>query len=279
MQAARHLLASPGMRRWREANEHAWRAIVDTIAVAGALGGHLPVRYYMHETKEGFGRRKSMVMVDGEFATACVPYVRMMRAVRTVLAGALYWDVDMVNCQPCLLRQRLVQHGIPCPLLTRYVEGREACLLEVQQAACKACADPRGAAKALFIRLLFFGGVRGWEADHTGAVADALPAWVPELRRELQRNAEVLLRMNEQAELRAMHARRAALLEIEGETSDATASQMALFLQTLESRCVRALVGAIQADGRAVGGIIYDGVLVERREGEAAPPSAEVLEG
>jgi hypothetical protein len=53
-----------------------------------------------------------------------VPYVRMKKEARAALASDLYWDVDMSNCQPRLLMQKLEQHSIPCKLLRRYVDRR-----------------------------------------------------------------------------------------------------------------------------------------------------------
>lgn len=43
---------------------------------------------------------------------------------------------------------------------------------------------------------------------------------------------------------------------------------MAMYLQTKERECVEALIASIKASGRQVGSIIYDGVHVEKEEGD-----------
>lgn len=258
--AGEHVLQSRGMAMLREECETLWASLNATMHLAKALGGYVPVRYYMHEAQEGFGRMKSEVMVKGMHP---VPYVRMRRDARTALAAEHYWDVDMVNCQPRLLEQKLRQYNILCPLLTRYVTAREACIDEVRSA----CNVTRDEAKKLFIRLVFFGGVRGWLAEHPHATADGVPPWVRGLRDELRVAAALLLKHPLLADLKDAHARRGVAMQTGADEhlqTDPLASIMALYLQTLECECVRALVRAVQGDCRAVGAIIYDGILVEK---------------
>ena len=275
---AETLLRSEGFAKLRETNETTWSAINTTVSLAKALGGYVPVRYYMHEAQEGFGRMKSEVMVKG---MRPLPYVRMQRAARAALASEYYWDVDMENCQPSLLEQKLRQYNIACPNLTRYVSARDASLHEVMSR----CGVTREEAKQLFIRLVFFGGVRGWVAEHPHAIAAEVPQWVRQLRAELKDAATAMLRNPLLADLKECHTKRGVsmwstpLAEDETQpprTSDPVASIMALFLQTQECECVRALVRAVQGDCRAVGGIIYDGILVEKQGGEEGLSDAKL---
>jgi hypothetical protein len=241
------------------------QAIIHTVDLARSLGGYLPVQYYQDSIQEGFGRMKAMVMVDG---TNAVPFMRMQREVRGHLAYKSYWDVDMVNCQPTLLLQRLEVMDIPAPLLQRYVQNREDCIKEVQVAT----GASRDQVKNLFIRLVFLGSPETWLAEareDSGRVLAELPTWIFELRDELQKNARLLVDHEDNANLRAHYRKSAAL---EQNPSNPLATQLALYLQTEECRCVKALVNAISADERHVGAIIHDGVLVRRIVNEPNPP-------
>ena len=274
--------------RDKPGGDASWTSVGATLSLAEALGGYVPVRYYMHEAQEGFGRMKSEVMATGLLAT---PYVRMPRSARAALATEYYWDVDMENCQPSLLEQKLRQHKIACPLLTRYVSDRDVAIAEVMEG----CGVSRDDAKRLFLRMMFFGGLRSWLTDVCPhARADGVPSWVHELKRELRDAATLLLRHPKLADLKDAYRRRSVSMETSdappsphlssaatghplGISGDPLASIMAMYLQTLECECVRALVAAVQSDCRAVGGIIYDGVLVEKLAGETAPPDGAQL--
>jgi hypothetical protein len=276
LEAAARMLRSAGFARLvRE--DPAQASIRDTVNLAALLGGYVPVQYYIHDAQEGFGRMKSEVMVTGMRAT---PYVRMKREARACLAGGLYWDVDMVNCQPTLLEQTLRKYGVPCPLLGKYVSTRDECLREVMDA----CGVTRDEAKNLFLRLVYFGGVRGWVAAVPHARGRGLPPWIEDLRAELRASAHALVKLPQLAELVERHAVRGVAMmqhlddaSIEEAHTDPLASVVSLYLQTLERECVCALVRAITASSRAVGGIVYDGVLVQRLDGETGPPGPEKL--
>ena len=269
------MLRSPGFQRFKESNETEWANICATLSLAQALGGYVPVRYYMHEAQEGYGRMKCEVMADG---LATVPYVRMSRHARAVLAGAHYWDVDMENCQPSLLFQKLAQHSIPCPLLERYVADRDECLRDVMDG----CNVSRDEAKKLLLRVMYFGGVDGWLEEVPHASPTGVPQWVRSIRGELREAAKALLVHPTLSDLNERLTRRnVAMLQHNSDASpssaDPIASVMAIYLQTLECECVRSLIKAVQADCRAVGGIIYDGILVAKADGETAPPPATQL--
>lgn len=260
-----HLVGSVAMEGLRSQDAAGHKRIMDSISLAKALGGHIPVRYYMHESQEGYGRMKCQVLADGLHA---VPFVHMKREVRAHLAEAYYWDVDMVNCQPCLFKQKLDQLGVSCLLLETYVTQRESCLREV----ISTCSVPRDAAKNLFIRLLYLGSVAAWREEYS--CADP-PAWIHDLAVELRKNAEMLCSLPEFQDLKGYCARRPLTISESLEASGpvtAIGSLLALYLQTLECKCIRALVESIQSDGRKVGGIIYDGAHVEKLSGEQTVP-------
>ena len=156
--AAERLLNSEGMEKLRVENLNMWSSIYDSIKLSKAIGGYQPVQYYKHEAQAGFGRLKSTVMVKG---LNCVPYVNMKREVRVALAAKYYIEIDMVNCHPVILSQKLAHHNIACPLLDKYVANRDEMLKEVEIA----CGVSRNDAKKLLIRMVFMGGIPGWLDD------------------------------------------------------------------------------------------------------------------
>jgi hypothetical protein len=252
---------SPAMMRKSKEDPAAWNGLVNTMSVAKALGGYIPVTYYLLESQEGWGRMRAEVMVDG---LSAVPYVYMQRAVRGHLAARNYWDVDMVNCQPTILQQRLDLLDIPCPLLSRYVADREGCLEDVQ----KACGVSRDAAKKLFLRLVYLGSPQKW-AEEQGCEVYNIPAWICDFRDELNECAKALVEHPENIKLRKYYSQHAASTAATNPIvkSNPIATMLALYLQTEERKCVIALVEAISVD-RRVGGIIHDGVHVAKSEVE-----------
>lgn len=240
--------------------------VLDTLGLANALGGYLPVRYYMHESQEGYGRMKCEVMVKG---ISAIPYVHMKREIRAVLAAEYYWDIDMVNCQPALLRQKLEEIGIECPLLDKYVRQRDACLQEVMDG----CGVTRDTAKNLLIRIVYYGSVDAWQSETSAALGRRIsppPQWVYLMQDELRACVAKMFESAEFDDLKRYYKRRSLAIGL----SNGVATQLSLYLQTLECECVRALVDAVHAEQRTIGGIVYDGVLVEKLSGENhLPPS------
>lgn len=274
VEAGERMLKSKAMADMKKSDdlEPNARQIEATIKLAKALGGYVPVRYFRAEANEGYGRLKASVQVDGMLP---VPYMRMKRQARAILASKFYWDLDMVNCQPNLLLQILTAHDIHSPVLHYYVNNRESCIEQVQQS----CAVSRGEAKNLFLRLMFLGGVRGWVAQQSNVSDSQVPSFVWDLKKEMRLNASELMKSSKFQDLKAFQAKKevaASSMLDDGfksyKPSDPLASVLAIYLQTKESECVRALVMAIQDDARSVGGIIHDGVFVKKCVNEASLP-------
>ena len=241
-----------------------WPSVRATLDVARVMGGKLPVVYFRPIDAEGYGRLRARVDVEGSSARL-LPYVYMYREIRAPLAAAHYWDVDFANCQPSLLRQRLREAGIDRPLLDRYVDRRDEGLKDVS--AC--CGVDRDAAKSLFIRLVYGGGIAAWAKDHE-VHPETVPGWVRGLASEVAATSAALIARPEFEDLRAYTARFG---------KREVAQVVAVHLQTLEARCVSALVAAVRGSRRSVGGIIFDGVHVERVPGDGGSgPPAELLD-
>jgi phage/plasmid-associated DNA primase len=80
------------------------------------------------------------------------------KIVRNTLINDLYYDFDLKNAQPEIIRLLCESNNIPCPIIKRYCADRASLLLEVQNHY----GVDRDTAKQLFIRLCFFGTYYGW---------------------------------------------------------------------------------------------------------------------
>ena len=121
----------------------------------------------------------------------------------------------------------------------------------------------REQAKELFLTLGFGGGWEGWARSHGLGVASA-PKYVAELQTELQHGMQELLQRHEDGErAHAQQQRR----KPEKRGRDALRTQFAYLVQDAERKCLDALVEAVERDGRVVGALIHDGLLLERDDG------------
>jgi hypothetical protein len=74
------------------------------------------------------------------------------KIVRNTLINDLYYDFDLKNAQPEIIRLLCESNNIPCPIIKRYCADRPALLKQVQDHY----GVSRDTAKPLFIRLCFF---------------------------------------------------------------------------------------------------------------------------
>ena len=80
------------------------------------------------------------------------------RECRNALINNLYYDCDIKNAQPEIIKNLCESNNIPCPFIKRYCNERDTILKLVQDAYDV----DRNKAKELFIRMCFFGTFQGW---------------------------------------------------------------------------------------------------------------------
>ncbi len=80
----------------------------------GSRDGVATVPYF--QPRRGVGRF---------YAKGSLSLQNFKRGVRHAISGEYYFDLDIVNAHPVILRQMCDEFGIECPLLTEYVERRD----------------------------------------------------------------------------------------------------------------------------------------------------------
>lgn len=73
------------------------------------------------------------------------------KKIRNTLADGNYWDIDMINSGPTILKQYCEKNNIKCPHIERYVNKREHILKRVMEIK----GIDRGAAKNLITSIIF----------------------------------------------------------------------------------------------------------------------------
>ena len=75
-----------------------------------------------------------------------------------------YYDFDLKNAQPEILRCICQANDIPCDTITKYCNEREQIMEDIIKASGNKCS--RDVVKNLIISLSFYGGFDGWLKDH-----------------------------------------------------------------------------------------------------------------
>jgi hypothetical protein len=180
-----------------------------------------------------------------------IGYTCFQSDIRNFLAAPHYWDVDVVNAHPTLLLQLATKNGWAAPVLSSYVNNREARLTEVMEALHVS----RNEAKTAYIEILYgsfqyersdIATLRNLTAE-MGQLTKNLCAAFPDFHKKCQKNKKP------------------------------TRTSVAYIMQSEEFRVLRALDHALQAQGRSLDTYIHDGGLVRKLEGEQEMP-AEVLQ-
>jgi hypothetical protein len=83
------------------------------------------------------------------------------RWVRHTITSNLYWDIDIVNCQPTLLGQLCQCNGLTHAKLHFYIENRDLVLQEVMERYNV----NRDKSKNLILRIIFGGGFTMWRTE------------------------------------------------------------------------------------------------------------------
>lgn len=181
--------------------------------------------------------------------------------VRAALCQDYYWDVDMANAHPVLLLGLAKRHGWPAQQLERYVTEREAVLAELVGYGM----PDRSAAKRAMQVMMYLGPIA--LLRHAPRDYDYLAAFRGEMDLIATAVASAYPRAAEIAKAKK-RAGMDASDPVYHSSALGVASCLSLVLGGLERRALLAAVQAVEALGRTVGPLIYDGFMVEKLPGE-----------
>lgn len=167
--------------------------------------------------------------------------------VRATLCGELYHDLDFVNAQPTLLTQFARFHNIDTPFLEEYVRNRDSILEKISPI--------RSDAKDEIIKVMFGGRI--------GSGMDS--EYLRSLKSEIHTLASRLIVKDEFTGLWASVSHE----------NNKYGSFLAQITQGLERKCMLAMKKSLEEKGWSVDVLVYDGVMIRRREG--CIPTLDVL--
>jgi hypothetical protein len=207
------------------------------------------------------------------YAAASLGLQSFSRKVRKTIAGDLYWDLDITCCQPTILQATAAKYGWSCPALREYITHRA----EYVRDTMAHYGVGYDAAKELYNRELYLGGIRAWrDAYGVDPELDDHPLAVAYLR-EVRTIAELMINhadFREEREIANKKDKRA-----KGDISlDSQKATMAMVCQSLEHEALRYAMAYLKGKGRPMRSLIFDGGLVERLAGETEFP-ADILAG
>lgn len=175
----------------------------------------------------------------------------MTRVLRHHVQRGLYHDLDIVNCHPTVALQLFQRHGLPAPLLQRYVSDKDVWQQRLQELT----QQPKDDVKKLLLSMLNVGYVETWrdKVFYTGP----LPAEIQDLRDEIKRNRDALLELEPYCQvLRWCEA---------SEKRKPRRSAWSILLQDIERRIMECLVQAAEADDWVISAHVYDGFMAQQR--------------
>jgi len=156
------------------------------------------------------------------------------RTIRNSLIDDIYYDFDISNAQPQIIRNLCESNNIPCPIIKRYCAERS----QIKRMVAEHYGVSEDTAKELFIRLCFFGSFVGWCMENKISNKSPLE-FITLFERELKDIAERAKKQNA-----ALYETARKKKEDSGEVKEnkVLGSFFALYNQEYESRIVEAVM-------------------------------------
>jgi len=170
---------------------------------------------------------------------------------RHTLANDYYWDVDMDNAHPVILKQICEKHNIECHKLTEYVENRE----ETLKILMKSCKCNRKQSKELMLRMMYLGDYENWMKDED--IYNHPPKFVIEFGNELKTIAN---------EIWKIYPFIAEIAEKNCETShhNKYSTCLSIVIQEIEDKALQEIVKVFEENGLQVDVLVFDGCMVRK---------------
>lgn len=208
--------------------------------------GKVEVEYTQNE----IGRLNIKVkgLKEGE---TCIAQAFMKGVCKSALCSKYYYDLDMINAHPTFLEHILKERGLDCSILSNYNQNRDKFFNKMAKKGLD-----RDSCKTLIIKIFYNGGIPSFCKDNN-IQPECIPDMIYDLEKELKTNTQELLKSNE------LIPYRMKAIKNKGEDHynlDGTA--MSYYLQTIECRCLMALVDILKKEKYMIGALIHDGLHV-----------------
>ena len=127
------------------------------------------------------------------FPVSSLGLTSFCKKTRNTLIKDNYYDFDLRNAQPEILRGVCCSNGIECNIITEYCDNREQIIADIITESNDTCT--RGQVKSLMIRLSFFGGFDGWLKEE-GIPDFPEPDIVKKYRNQVNSIASTIIKLN-----------------------------------------------------------------------------------
>ena len=177
------------------------------------------------------------------------------KEIRATLANKYYWDLDVVNAQPVILVQMCKRNGWACPNLDKYVNERDAQMLEIMNDMNVKRDDVKG----FFIQILF-GSKIAWHLQHPFLIAITREMTII-MENVALKHPEILKRVT-----------KIYKSDPTKKGKDPKAGCIAQVVQNEEAKVLRCIDTTLQKHARDMQVFIHDGGLVRKLENELEFP-------
>ncbi|ARF08054.1 hypothetical protein Catovirus_1_104 [Catovirus CTV1] len=185
-----------------------------------------------------------------EVPTSCSTQTNMWNELKSYILNDIYYDVDIVNCQPSILEHILVKNKLSTKYINIYNNNRESYFQEI----INTFNYSRKEAKTLIISIMFGGRV-------DQQIYDKLPENVKNYINEVKTNTIELLKIYPQYLEESKRIK-----EINGKKYNYEGSALALLLQTEERKALECMYEFFTDKGFVVACLLCDGIHLEKKK-------------
>lgn len=183
-----------------------------------------------------------------DMPVSCMTQTSMWNELKSFILKDLYYDVDIVNCQPSILEHLMVKHSISNKYINIYNNNRESFLKEMMSTF----KIDRKQAKTIIIKIMFGGVI---EKNMYDKMPKDIKLYIQEVKTATQKLLAIYPQYLEESK---------RLKELNGKKYNYEGSALALLLQTEERKVLECIYHYFTINGFIVGALISDGCHLEK---------------
>ncbi len=215
------------------------------------------LRKYMKKTKKGRAPVEYKVKNNGTgryVVTKSEGLACFSKKIRHTICSEYYYDVDMVNCHPVILRELAIKANLRHENLDKYIDNRQVYFDELS-----GCGLTRNDSKITFLRLIYGGVLK--EHEKTANMIS--------YEREIRCIMDVIYNQKDVEQIRKIASTKKYAREWNGNTLygmeyNPRGSACALYIQDIERKILDTTVRYFEASGVHPSVYIHDGFMVDK---------------